>query len=95
MWQAQYETTTDVPAEKLFCAITDINNGNKWDDGLEFTELEGAVIQGASFVLKPKGGPNMRMTIDEIRPYLLVDTAPLFLAKKQTAALVRYARENY
>ena len=25
MWQAQYETTTDVPAEKLFRAITDIN----------------------------------------------------------------------
>jgi hypothetical protein len=25
MWQAQYQTTTDVPAEKLYGAISDIN----------------------------------------------------------------------
>jgi hypothetical protein len=37
MWQGQYETTTDVPAEALFRIIEDINNWNKWDNGLEFT----------------------------------------------------------
>jgi hypothetical protein len=25
MWQAQYQTTTHIPAEKLFRAISDIN----------------------------------------------------------------------
>ena len=85
MWQGQYETTTDVPAEKLFHAITDINNWNKWDDGLELTKLEGVAKKGATFILKPKGGPNVKMTIDEIQPYRLVDTAHLFLAKMRTS----------
>lgn len=49
MWQGQYETTTDVPAETLFRVITDINNWNKWDDGLEFTKLEGVAKEGVPF----------------------------------------------
>lgn len=61
------------------------NNWNKWDDGLEFTKIEGVAKSGASFVLKPKGGPNVKMTIDEIEPYRLVDTAHLFLAKMRTS----------
>ncbi len=85
MWKAQYETTTDVPAEQLYKAITDINSWSKWDDGLEFAKLEGAAKQGAPFLLKPKGGPNVKMTIDEIQPYRLVDTAHLFLAKMRTS----------
>lgn len=85
MWQAKYETTTDVPAEKLFRAISDINNWSKWDDGLESTKLEGIAREGAEFTLKPKGGPNVKLTIDEIRPYRLVDTAHLFLAKMRTS----------
>ena len=85
MWQAKYETTTDVPAEKLFRAISDINNWNKWDDGLESTKLEGNAREGAEFTLKPKGGPNVKLTIDEIRPYRLVDTAHLFFAKMRTS----------
>lgn len=85
MWQGQYETTTDVPAETLFRAITDINNWSKWDDGLEYTKLEGAAKEGAPFILKPKGGPKVKMTVDEIKPYRLVDTAHLFLAKMRTS----------
>jgi uncharacterized protein YndB with AHSA1/START domain len=85
MWQAKYETTTDVPAEKLFRAISDVNNWSKWDDGLESTKLEGDAREGAEFTLKPKGGPNVELTIDEIRPYRLVDTAHLFLAKMRTS----------
>lgn len=36
-------------------------------------------------MLKPKGGPNVKMTIDEIKPYRLVDTVHLFLAKMRTS----------
>jgi Polyketide cyclase / dehydrase and lipid transport len=85
MWQAKYETTTDVPAEKLFRAISDVNNWNKWDAGLESTWLEGVARQGVAFRLKPKGGPIVKLTIDEVRPYCLVDTAHLFFAKMRTS----------
>lgn len=85
MWQAKYETTTDVPAEKLFRTITDINNWNKWDSELESTRLDGVAKQGATFTLKPKGGPTVKLTIDKLQPYHMVDTAHLFLAKMRSS----------
>jgi hypothetical protein len=102
MWQAHYETTTDISAEKLYQAITDINNWNKWDNGLEFTKLEGIAKRGASFTLKPKGEPTIRMTIDEIQPYHLIHWEIPRLcrgisqwikdAQAQTTALIHYVR---
>jgi len=84
MWKAEYEMTTDVAPTALYRAITDVNNWSKWDTGLEYTRLEGDVKPGAAFVLKPKGGPKVQMTIDEVRPYVLVDTAHLLGAKMRT-----------
>jgi uncharacterized protein YndB with AHSA1/START domain len=84
VWKAQYEMTTDVPPAALYRAIADINNWSKWDSGLEYTRLEGDTRPGAAFVLKPKGGPKVKMTIDEVRPYVLVDTAHLLGAKMRT-----------
>ena len=84
MWKAQYEMTTDVAPAALYGAIADVNNWSKWDTGLEYTRLEGDVKPGAAFVLKPKGGPKVQMTIDEMRPHVLVDTAHLLGAKMRT-----------
>ncbi|HVH66402.1 MAG TPA: SRPBCC family protein [Gemmatimonadales bacterium] len=84
MWKAQYEMTTDVSPSALYRAIADINHWREWDTGLEYTRLEGAVKPGAVSVLKPKGGPRVRMSIDEVRPHILVDTAHLLGAKMRT-----------
>lgn len=81
MWKSYYETVTDVPADRLFKVITDINNWNKWEHGLDFAKIDGPAEKGKSFMLKPKGGPKVRMTIDESKPYIFRDTAHLFLAK--------------
>lgn len=86
MWQAHYETTTDVSAEKMFRTISDVNHWNEWDGGLDLTKLDGAAIQGARFVLKPKGGPTVRMSIEELRaPVRFVDIAHLPMAKIRTS----------
>ena len=84
MWRAQYEMVTDVPASALYRAIADVNSWAKWDAGLEYTQLEGQAKPGAGFVLKPKGGPKVKMSIDDVRPHLLVDTAHLLGAKMRT-----------
>src|SRR5438477_4683744 len=84
MWRAQYEMLTDVPAQALYNAIVNVNSWSKWDVGLEYTRLEGAAKPGVGFVLKPKGGPKVRMSIDDVRPYRLVDTAHLLGAKLRT-----------
>ena len=84
MWQAQYAMLTDVPAQALFAAITDIDDWNKWDVGLEYTRLQGEMKAGATFLLKPKDGPRVKMSVDDVAPYRLVDTAHLIGAKLRT-----------
>ena len=76
--------TTNVSPAALYRAICDVNSWSKWDTGLEHTQLQGNAKPGAPFVLKPKGGPKVKMTIDEARPYRLVDTAHLLGAKMRT-----------
>ena len=86
MWNAHYETTTDVPAEILFRAISNIRAWPEWDRGLESVRIEGAVQEGSRFVLKPRGGPNVRMSIEQLRfPSRMVDVAHLPLAKLRTS----------
>jgi polyketide cyclase/dehydrase/lipid transport protein len=84
MWRAHYEMVTDVPADALYRTIRDVNSWSKWDSGLEYAHLEGEAKPGVAFVLKPKGGPKVRMSIDDLRPNLLVDTAHLLGAKMRT-----------
>lgn len=84
MWQANFKTTTDVPAENLYRAITDFNAWHKWDDGIEHTQLMGEARTGGQFVLKPKGGPAVKITIEKMWPFELVDVAHLPLAKMRT-----------
>ncbi len=84
MWSARCEVLTDVPPQVLYSAIADINNWNQWDAGLEYTRLVGDVRPGATFVLKPKGGPKVRMSIDAVAAHRLVDTAHLLGARLRT-----------
>jgi len=84
MWQAHFTTTTDVPAENLYRAITDFNAWHRWDDGIEYTQLQGSPKIGSQFVLKPKGGPEVKITIEKMWPYEVVDVAHLPLAKMRT-----------
>ena len=86
MWKALYETTTDVPPEVLFRAISNINAWPEWDRGLEFARIEGPAEEGSRFVLKPKGGPNVKMSIEQLHfPSRMVDVAHLPLAKLRTS----------
>jgi hypothetical protein len=77
-----YKTETDVSAEKLYRAITDINRWIEWDDGVESTALDGPCVTGAKFTLKPNGGPMVRMIVEEaLAPTRFVDVTILPLAR--------------
>jgi hypothetical protein len=84
MWQANFQTTTDVPAENLYRAITDFNAWHKWDHGIEHTQLIGEAKVGGKFILKLKGGPAVKITIEKMWPYEVIDVAHLPLAKMRT-----------
>ncbi|MCW3058627.1 MAG: hypothetical protein JWQ02_448 [Capsulimonas sp.] len=85
MWRSHYETTTNVSAEVLFKVISDIGGWTQWDEEIEWVRIEGDIKAGRCFVLKPKGGPNVRMSVEQIQsPNLLADIAHLPLAKMRT-----------
>ncbi len=84
MWQANFQTTTDVPAENLYRAITDFNAWSRWDTGIEHTRLIGAAKTGSVVMLKPKGGPTLKLTIEKMWPFEVIDVAHLPLAKMRT-----------
>jgi uncharacterized protein YndB with AHSA1/START domain len=81
-----YEIDTDVSAETLFRAKTDIRSWPKWDSDLETTAFDAPLEPGSTFMLKPKGGPKVAMRIVELEaPRRFVDLAFLPLAKMRTA----------
>ena len=81
-----YTTTTDVTADKLYHAITDINRWPEWDSEIEATTHDGKLAPGSPFTLKPKGDPKVAMEVVEATaPTIFVDLAHLPLAKVRTS----------
>lgn len=79
------ETRVPVAAEKIYRALYDVARWPEWDDEIERVTIEGAAVPGAAFVLRPKGGPNVRMKIVAADPpHRFADVALLPLARIQT-----------
>jgi hypothetical protein len=67
MWTKSYSVvTTEVTKEQIWKLTTDINNWKKWDDTVEYSELLGELKVGNYFILKPKGGPKVKIKLLEI-----------------------------
>jgi hypothetical protein len=69
MWTRSYSVTTDkVNGQQLWQLFADVNNWHTWDDGVEFASIEGKFEQGNHFILKPKGGPKVKIELVETIP---------------------------
>jgi hypothetical protein len=69
MWQARYEKTFPrLKKEDVWAVWTDINNWHQWDEHAEFARIEGVFQAGTQFVLRPKGGPHVKIRITEASP---------------------------
>ncbi len=67
MWSKSYSVVTkDVTKEQMWSLVTDVNHWHTWDKGIEFANLEGEFQEGSHFVLKPKGGPKVRIQLIEV-----------------------------
>jgi hypothetical protein len=79
------ETVVDAAAEPIYQALLDVAHWPAWDDELERVTIAGPVVAGASFTLRPNGGPNVRMRIVAAEPARrFVDCAVLPLARIET-----------
>ncbi len=83
MWSKTYSITSkDVTKEQMWKLFADVNNWHKWDTGIEYAKMEGKFEKGNSFILKPKGGPKVNITLIETQPTSkFVDLTKFPLAK--------------
>lgn len=67
MWtKSYYVITKEITKEQIWKLTTDINNWKEWDDTVEHSELIGEFKVGNHFILKPKGGPRIKIKLVEI-----------------------------
>ena len=60
----------------------DVTNWNTWDQGIEFSTIDGPFKTGATGTLKPKGGPLVHTKLTAVEPKkLFIDEAKLTLAR--------------
>ncbi|MCL1665884.1 SRPBCC family protein [Elizabethkingia ursingii] len=69
MWRKSYSIITkEVTKEQIWKLTTDINNWKNWDNSVEDSKLLGDFKVGSLFILKPKGGPKVKIKLVEIEP---------------------------
>lgn len=83
MWTKSYSTLTkEATKEQMWQLFADVNNWHTWDEGIEYAQMEGKFEQGNYFILKPKGGPKVKIQlIETIENKRFVDYTKFPLAK--------------
>ncbi|PVV51667.1 SRPBCC family protein [Chryseobacterium sp. HMWF035] len=83
MWTKSYTIlTNEVTKEQIWKLFSDVNNWHNWDKGIEFAKIEGNFEKGNFFILRPKGGPNIKIKLLEaIENKMFLDVTNFPLAK--------------
>lgn len=81
MWTKTYSfVTKEATPEQMWKLFSNVNNWHTWDTGIEYAKMEGKFEQGNHFILRPKGGPNVKIVLTEVvenRKYVDVTSFPL------------------
>jgi hypothetical protein len=83
MWRKTTSLTTkQISKKQIWQLFEDVNHWPSWDKELDWTELKGKFETGNYFLLKPKGGPKLKIKLLDVRPfYYFKDVTTLLLAK--------------
>ncbi|GAA4663124.1 hypothetical protein [Bartonella pachyuromydis] len=65
-WTYREEVNTEASAEQIWAMWGDVATWPCWDHELEWVELSGAFIEGATGRMKPKKGPKVTFTLDKV-----------------------------
>ena len=69
MWTRSHSIVTrEVSKEQLFRLYANVNQWHEWDTDIEYARLEGNFEQSASFTLKIRKGPKVRIELVEVVP---------------------------
>ena len=83
MWIKSHSVVTkEATKEQLWKLFADVNHWHTWDDGIEYAKMEGEFEKGNHFLLKPKGGPKVKIELVEtVKNKKFVDLTRFPLAK--------------
>ena len=66
MWTKSYSVITkEATADQLWKLFSNVNQWHIWDTGIEYAKMDGAFEKGNHFILKPKGGPKVKIELIE------------------------------
>ncbi|MEP6646052.1 MAG: SRPBCC family protein [Saprospiraceae bacterium] len=66
MWTKTYSIeTNEVTKEQMWKLFSEVNQWHLWDKGIEYAKIEGKFEKGNTFLLKPKGGPKVKIELVE------------------------------
>ena len=69
MWKRSHSVVTKaVTKEQLWKLFADVNKWHTWDEGIEYARLNGMFEKGNHFILRPKGGPDVKVELLETTP---------------------------
>jgi hypothetical protein len=82
-WTRTYSLITkNATREQLWNLFADVNHWHTWDNGIEYARLEGKFEKGNHFILRPKGGPEVKVELLEaIENSMFLDVTTFPLAK--------------
>jgi hypothetical protein len=67
MWTKSHTSVTKaVTKTQMWKLFADVNNWHTWDEGIEYAKLDGKFEKGNTFQLRPKGGPDITVTLLEV-----------------------------
>jgi hypothetical protein len=69
MWQVQYwKVFPSLQGGAVWTVWRDVDHWHEWDADIEYATLSGPFAVGSELVLKPKGGPKVRIRLSEVMP---------------------------
>jgi hypothetical protein len=70
MWiKSHSKIYKNVSKENIWLIWSDVNNWPKWDKELEYCKMDHSFVKGTQFILKPKSGPKVKITLSEVMPH--------------------------
>ncbi|MEJ7681904.1 MAG: SRPBCC family protein [Segetibacter sp.] len=81
-------TTTLITKEQIWKLMSDVNNWKTWDETVEYAELQGEFKTGSTFILKPKGGPKVKINLMDVQ-------RPIYFKDKTTFPLAEMYGEHW
>ena len=69
MWVKSYSKVFQgITKADVWRAWSDVNSWPTWDSELDYCKMDAAFVKGTQFILKPKGGPNVNITLSDVKP---------------------------